>query len=376
MLNLYPLPAESAGLSPMKSFITIKEATLLTGKSEITIRRLIRHVLKHDYADAGQMIRQEKTSSGFVYTIDKDLLAQKHLLLPTPPTTQTPGHEHPLTSPVSTPGPSSAYVDGQPADQAEVHQATETPAQPEDQGSGRSPSHLRTHNPSSAYAGDQPLFKALATTIDVLKDQLTAKDHQLGVKDEQISALIKDRERSDVLLKNLQDGIYLLQRPEPANSPRPYAHHLDPQSRGARAPQAPWEAELVAEDPAVVQAQEVPAPSQAEGSRSAGEAEVGAGAPPAPQQTPPDNPSGPRPSVAAVPSDASHEGWEARQGARSIDRRQTGNKPANNKAPREADQHPAKAPPKPGQARAPERRGIEPREPAAKPRPSPWWRPW
>jgi len=218
---------------PMKSFITIKEACLLTGKSEITIRRLIRHLLKHDQANAGPMIRHEKTPSGFVYTIDKELLAQKHLLLATQPPTQTLGHDQAL-----------AYADdtaSEKSDQAEPPSSPEFQQQPP----GQSPSQPTRQNPPSAYAGDQPLVKALVDTIDVLKDQLGAKDHQLAVKDEQISALIKDRERSDVLLKNLQDRIYLLPPPDPSDE-------APARSRGERVPQ---ETVVVSQDNVVVHAE-------------------------------------------------------------------------------------------------------------------------
>ena len=64
-------------------YITIKEATTLLGKSEITIRRLIKKLLTSTDKD---VVKKVKDGSGFVYTIRKSYLAGTQS--PTQPTTQ------------------------------------------------------------------------------------------------------------------------------------------------------------------------------------------------------------------------------------------------------------------------------------------------
>lgn len=72
----------------MKQFITIKEAGALTGKADITIRRLIKRLLTQDKPEINQMISQmisqKKTPSGYQYKINSEFLLKElkmdHLL--------------------------------------------------------------------------------------------------------------------------------------------------------------------------------------------------------------------------------------------------------------------------------------------------------
>ena len=68
----------------MKTFITIKEAGTLSGKADITIRRLIKRLLTQDKPEINQMISQKKTPSGYQYKINKEFLLKElkmeHLL--------------------------------------------------------------------------------------------------------------------------------------------------------------------------------------------------------------------------------------------------------------------------------------------------------
>ncbi len=57
-----------------KDFITIRQATELTGKADITIRRLIRRLIKQNNPETMQMIRQKQAGKNFIYKINRDLL--------------------------------------------------------------------------------------------------------------------------------------------------------------------------------------------------------------------------------------------------------------------------------------------------------------
>lgn len=64
-------------------YITIKEATTLLGKSEITIRRLIKRLLSSPDKD---VVKKVSDGSGFIYTIRKSYITGTQS--PTQPTTQ------------------------------------------------------------------------------------------------------------------------------------------------------------------------------------------------------------------------------------------------------------------------------------------------
>jgi hypothetical protein len=75
----------------MNQFITIKQASTLTGKAEITIRRLIKRLNNQNRAESMQLIKQKKTSAGYQYQIDKAVLLKElkmDYLLNTQPTNQ------------------------------------------------------------------------------------------------------------------------------------------------------------------------------------------------------------------------------------------------------------------------------------------------
>lgn len=59
-----------------KEFLTIKEACDITGKSNITIRRLIKSLKKPD-------VKKQRTKTGFIYLINKDFLTA-HLTIQAP----------------------------------------------------------------------------------------------------------------------------------------------------------------------------------------------------------------------------------------------------------------------------------------------------
>lgn len=182
----------------MQHYLTIKEASQLTGKSDATVRRLLRRKLKSAYAEASQVIRQKKTPSGFVYTIDRAFLEREGWLPMQTPRQGAMQNQNPPTQ-----NGQSAYAD----DQADDEETPETGAV-----TGSHPP-MQTPRQEGGGVPSQPLVEALTGTIDVLRDQLAVKDSQLATRDRQIERLIEDRERTDILLGNLQNRIYALEAP-------------------------------------------------------------------------------------------------------------------------------------------------------------------
>ena len=172
----------------MTQFVTIKEAARLAGKSEITIRRLIKRLLKINSSRADQLIRQEQTRAGFIYALDRELLVQEGLLT---------SQEHTQTDQVSSQTEQSDYAD----DKA----GQEQPAETQEQGTGQA----TTQEPDQVTKQvNDPLIKTLDSTVETLKGQLTAKD-------DQIAKLIQSRENADLLIANLSHQLQL-KEPEPA----------------------------------------------------------------------------------------------------------------------------------------------------------------
>ena len=170
----------------MKEIFTIKEVAGITGKSEVTIRRLITQKLKDDHAEGNQLIRREKTPSGFFYTIDKAFLEQENLL-----PTQEGDQEGSQDKQVHSQKEKVDYAD----DKAEEGKDEKSEHKQGDQ------DEKATTQPDD-QEGSQPLFDSLAGTIEVLKGQLDAKD-------EQISKLMQSRENADLLIANLSQQLQL-----------------------------------------------------------------------------------------------------------------------------------------------------------------------
>ena len=181
-------------------FLTIKEASKLTGKADITIRRLIKQKIKQNDEVSTQMIRRAQTPSGNVYEINKEYLL-KELKLPTQLSTQ-----------VSRQNEQSEYSNdegGYANDKVKENESAET-LKTKDEGG----IHLSTQ------VSSQDLLKAKQETISILKGELFKKDEQLNIKDEQIKKkdeqfsefLERDREKN-ILLKGLQDKVLMLGQP-------------------------------------------------------------------------------------------------------------------------------------------------------------------
>src|SRR5688500_11043444 len=127
--------------------LTIQEASKITGKSEKTMRRLIKHLLKTD-KDAGKKIQRTPFPGGFTYRIDEEYLL-----------TQT---------------------------QSPIQKATQ-----ED-----------TQQLSQDGQGDTQLLKAKDETIAILKTEIDRLHGEIG------ELLERDKERN-ILFHKFQDALLL-----------------------------------------------------------------------------------------------------------------------------------------------------------------------
>ena len=197
------------------AFLTIKQAAKLTSKSEVTIRRLIKRLLKHRTAQTDQMITMTNRHGSSVYTIQRKFLIE-HVNLPdeikqqllnatdqTPMqvviandndqalNNQTPGHTMPSTSGLNIASTASDYSVEDSTTQANSH----TPAQPNQQSldseseqrnkashSDQSPTQTNGHFSEDGFA-------LLSKTVDRLSTQLDKKDDQIAEKDKQLARL-------------------------------------------------------------------------------------------------------------------------------------------------------------------------------------------
>jgi hypothetical protein len=158
-----------------KDFITIREATKLTGKADITIRRLIKQLIKQNNPEATQMIRRERAGGGFVYKINRNCLLKE--LKISEPTKELEDKEE--------------FVD------------------------------KTTEKQQTERSETTEVLRAKNETISLLKGELYKKDGQLKTKDWQIGSLGKkidnlierDRE-TNILLKGLQDKVLMLGAPK------------------------------------------------------------------------------------------------------------------------------------------------------------------
>lgn len=169
-----------------KDFLTIKEASDLTGKSEITIRRLIKLVrsqpekvisqmtTQNEYLPTqlhSQMIRQDKESdkakSPFVYRIKLELLAQM-FDLPTQMSSQVTKQKD------------------------NVH------------------SQMSSQKEGLHSQKEESVFDKV---LGFLEEQLNVKDKQIERKDKQINDLIERGRESNILIGRLQEQLVLIESP-------------------------------------------------------------------------------------------------------------------------------------------------------------------
>lgn len=156
-------------------FITIREAIKLTGKADITIRRLIRLMTKQNDPETMQMIRREKIGGSFTYKINKSYLL-KELKITEPEKEEKKEEKIPAKT-----------VKKQ---QVENLEMTE-------------------------------VLKAKNEIINLLKNelykntgQLKTKDWQIGSLGKKIDNLIERDRETNIILKSLQDKVFLLEAPK------------------------------------------------------------------------------------------------------------------------------------------------------------------
>ena len=148
-----------------EDFITIREAIRLTGKADITIRRLIKHLIKQDDPEATHLIKQEQTGKNFIYKINKDFLLKK--LKVSEPIQEIKEKKEPDKS-----------------DKSDTikREQTETP-------------------------------NIIREVIKTLKDQIYIKDKQIDSLGNKIDNLIERDRETNILLKGLQDRVFMLEAP-------------------------------------------------------------------------------------------------------------------------------------------------------------------
>lgn len=134
----------------MNEFITIKEASQLTGKAEITIRRMIKHLHKQDKA----MIRRVKTPQGLQYTINRGFIAKHYAV--------------------------------------------------NNQASSQATNQVSSQKPGASSQDNKAL-------METLKETITTLQAQLKIKDKQITELMKARERADILHAHAQKQLFMIE---------------------------------------------------------------------------------------------------------------------------------------------------------------------
>jgi len=162
----------------MEDYLTIKEASNLTGKSEITIRRLIKRLQKQGDQRTNHLIRQESSPSGSTYKIEKNLLLE----------------ELSLTSLLS-------------------NQKKEKTSQMTNQKNR----HSRTRDKKpDVLQVDVQIVETLNKTVEILQKQLEVKDGQIKSKDNQIDSLterikelVERNREANHIIKGLQDRFLL-----------------------------------------------------------------------------------------------------------------------------------------------------------------------
>lgn len=149
-------------------FITIREAIKLTGKADITIRRLIKQLIKQNDPEATQMIKQEQAGGSFIYKISKDYLLK----------------ELKMSEPLKEPEEKKEL-----ADKTTEKQQTEIP-------------------------------EIIKEVMKALRSQLYIKDKQIDSLGNKIDELIKRDGETNIILKGLQDKVFILEAPrKPQNKP-------------------------------------------------------------------------------------------------------------------------------------------------------------
>jgi len=173
---------QEKNLSMNEDFLTIEQAAELAGRSTLTIRRLIKLLLKQNNPEAIQMIKQKQWRGGFIYKVKEDLIRQKYNL----------------------PNQKSKQNEKLPKQKIKDDQATQK----------------QKSKPNSKANVNIKVLEAKAEIINLLKGELHKRDHQIKTKDWQIGSLgkkidnlIERGRESNIILKGLQDRVFMLEAP-------------------------------------------------------------------------------------------------------------------------------------------------------------------
>lgn len=173
----------------MNQFITIKEASQLTGKAEITIRRMIKRLINKDSQETREMISREKTPSGYIYKVNKDFLC-KHF-----------GMDHLLNNQTDN---QTSSLNNQGINQPSIH--PDSQQEKDGNHSGKAGDQKDTQAGRNDY---DTTIEMLKETISILREQLNAKDEQLANKHSENQELIRGNRESIATVNLLSKRLFL-----------------------------------------------------------------------------------------------------------------------------------------------------------------------
>ena len=176
----------------MRKLITIKEVSVLTGKAEITIRRLLKRLEGQKGVKAKKVIVRQKIPSGYTYSVDKEFLLTEmdmgHLL--------------------------STQMEDQKSRRCnEVSNQMNRPKR-SSRGDGDDTSSAKRDTRSDGTV------EMLKETIGILREQLQAKDNQLSDKHQENQELIRGN-RESIATVNILTKRLLLDEGSKERDPEP-----------------------------------------------------------------------------------------------------------------------------------------------------------
>ncbi len=178
----------------MGDFITLQQASMLTGKSLITIRRFVNGLLDANDPELHNVLKGGKLSKNQnePYRIDKTFLLSK------------------MSNRASTPDYSSAYAETQPNEGMSTQTSKQNP---------QASTHETTQEDAGTNHVSTQVIQAKDGTIAILREQLKEKDERIK------TMLERDRERN-MLFRNFQGALQIEAPKTPAadDEQSPTAH--------------------------------------------------------------------------------------------------------------------------------------------------------
>lgn len=153
-----------------QEFITIAEAVILTGESDVTLMRLLKEALEASGIPLEQITRKEQREKGMMYLLNKDFLLKA--------------------------------LAGEPT---EVKASKEAELQAEEIAEERSSASIET---------PREVLKVKDEMIAVLQGVLETKDRQMDDLSKKIDELIERDRETNFLLRGLQEKIFALEGPK------------------------------------------------------------------------------------------------------------------------------------------------------------------